>query len=67
MLFRSASTVLWATHLVEEAESADRVLVVHKGRLLAEGTPREVTEQLGGTTLEEAFIHATSTRQETPA
>jgi len=34
------TTVLWATHLVEEAEAADRVLVLHKGKLLADGTPR---------------------------
>ena len=59
--------VLWATHLVEEAEAADRVLVLHQGRLLADGTPQAVTELLGGATLEQAFIHATSRKQETPA
>lgn len=52
-------TVLWATHWVEEAQSADRVLVLHKGHLLADGTPAEVTAQLGGSTLEDAFVHAT--------
>ena len=55
-----ASSVLWATHLVEEAEAADRVLVLHKGRLLADGTPAEVATALGGGTLEEAFIRATA-------
>ncbi len=54
------SSVLWATHLVEEAEAADRVIVLHKGRLLADGTPAEVAAALGGTQLEEAFIHATT-------
>jgi len=53
------SSVLWATHLVEEAEAADRVLVLHKGQLLADGTPAEVVAALGGGTLEEAFIRAT--------
>ena len=52
-------TVLWATHLVSEAECADRVLVLHRGRLLADGTPAEVTVALGGPSLEAAFIHAT--------
>jgi ABC-2 type transport system ATP-binding protein len=61
-----ASTVLWATHLVEEAESADRVLVLHRGRLLADGAPAAVTAALGGHTLEEAFIAAT-TKKETTA
>jgi len=54
------SSVLWATHLVEEAEAADRVVVLHKGRLLADGTPAAVTAQLGGTNLEDAFIRATA-------
>ena len=54
-----SSSVLWATHLVEEAEAADRVLVLHKGKLLADGTPAAVAAALGGGTLEEAFIRAT--------
>ena len=53
-------TVLWATHWVEEAQNADRVLVLHRGRLLADDTPAAVTEALGGRTLEDAFVHATS-------
>jgi len=52
-------SVLWATHLVPEAEAADRVLVLHKGELLADGTPAEVTARLGGGSLEAAFISAT--------
>jgi ABC-2 type transport system ATP-binding protein len=59
--------VLWATHLVEEAEAADRVLVLHRGRLLADGHPDAVRQALGGATLEQAFIHATTKPQETPA
>jgi ABC-2 type transport system ATP-binding protein len=53
-------SVLWATHLVPEAEAADRVLVLHRGRLLADGTPAGVTASLGGATLEAAFIRATA-------
>ena len=52
--------VLWATHQVEEAGRADRVLVLHKGALLADGTPAEVTHALGGPTLEAGFIARTS-------
>ncbi|WP_280151513.1 ABC transporter ATP-binding protein [Piscinibacter sp. XHJ-5] len=52
--------VLWATHWVEEALTADRVLVLHKGALLADGTPAEVTRALGGDTLEAAFIARTT-------
>ena len=52
--------VLWATHRVDEAEGADRVLVLHKGRLLADGTPAAVTQALGAPTLEAGFIGATA-------
>ena len=54
-------SVLWATHLVPEAEGADRVIVLHLGQILSDGTPAEVTAALGGPTLEAAFIHATQT------
>jgi ABC-2 type transport system ATP-binding protein len=53
------TTVLWATHLVEEALTADRVLVLHQGRLLADGAPAAVAQELGGASLEDAFIAAT--------
>jgi len=56
------TSVLWATHLVEEAAACDRVLVLHQGRLLADGSPAAVTEALGGPTLEDAFITATRPR-----
>jgi ABC-2 type transport system ATP-binding protein len=52
-------TVLWATHVVSEAEEANRVLVLDRGELLADGTPHDVTADLGGPTLEAAFINAT--------
>jgi ABC-2 type transport system ATP-binding protein len=53
-------SVLWATHWVEEAEQADRVLVLHRGKLLADGTREEVTSALGEPTLEAGFISKTS-------
>ncbi|MFO1328440.1 MAG: hypothetical protein U1F56_13860 [Rubrivivax sp.] len=50
--------MLWATHLVPEAEAADRAGAA-PGRLLADGTPAEVSATLGGDTLERAFLKAT--------
>jgi ABC-2 type transport system ATP-binding protein len=60
------TAVLWATHLVEEAEQADRVLVLHRGRLLADGTPATVTQALGAATLEAGFIASTSSQNKEP-
>lgn len=51
--------VLWATHLVDEAEQADRVLVLHQGRLLAAGPPSELVARTGAKNLSEAFLSMT--------
>ncbi len=40
-------TVLMTSHLFDEAERADRVAILHRGRLLAAGSPPELREQLG--------------------
>ena len=41
-------TLLFATHYLEEADqAADRILVINKGRLVADGTPAEIKERAG--------------------
>ncbi len=55
---RSMAT-LWATHLVDEAENADQILVLDKGRQKAEGTAHELAEQSGQTSLLDAFLAIT--------
>lgn len=35
-------TILWITHYMDEAAQADRILVMNEGKLVMEGTPREV-------------------------
>jgi ABC-2 type transport system ATP-binding protein len=41
-------TLLFATHYLEEADqAADRILVINKGRLLADGTPAEIKKRAG--------------------
>ena len=41
-------TVLFATHYLEEADAvADRVLVLHRGRLIADGTSAEIKAKAG--------------------
>ncbi|MDN3523380.1 ATP-binding cassette domain-containing protein [Halomonas ramblicola] len=47
--------VLWATHLIDEVRPGDRVLVLHRGRLLADSTAEALTARLGVATLGEAF------------
>ncbi len=38
-------TVIMITHYMEEAAMADRILVLHDGNVLTEGTPSEIFEQ----------------------
>ena len=41
-------TLLFATHYLEEADqAADRILVINRGRLLADGTPTEIKSRAG--------------------
>ncbi len=51
--------VLWATHLVDEAESADRVIVLHKGHWIASGTAAALRERTGRQSLRDAFLDLT--------
>lgn len=45
---RQGVTVLLATHVLEEAERCDRLLLLHRGRRVAEGTPAELKSRVGG-------------------
>jgi ABC-2 type transport system ATP-binding protein len=47
-LKREGVTVLVTTHLMEEAERCDRLLLVHEGRKVAEGTPATLKAEIGG-------------------
>ena len=38
-------TVVLITHNMEEAISADRVVVIEKGKILLDGTPKEIFSQ----------------------
>jgi len=51
--------ILWATHLCDEVGDADRVIVLHKGKVLADTTPAKLVEKSGKPTIEEAFLAMT--------
>ncbi len=46
---------LWATHLIDEAGDWARVVVLHRGRILAEGAVPDVVARQGAANLAEAF------------
>jgi len=55
-LATTGTTVLVTTHYMDEAERCDRLAMLSLGHLIALGTPDEVARQVGGKTLEDAFI-----------
>ena len=59
------ATILLTTHdLDEAARLADRIGILHQGRLVAEGTAGELAARHGGSSLEDVFMTATGRRIE---
>ncbi len=52
--------VLWATHLVDEVRSGDRLVVLHRGRVRAAGSVEDVIAGSGKADLASAFLHLTA-------
>lgn len=52
--------VLWATHLIDEIGNGDRVIILHEGCIIANGTVAEVTAMAGCTNIGEAFVRLTT-------
>jgi ABC-2 type transport system ATP-binding protein len=60
-------SVVWATHLVDEIETGDDLLVLHRGRLVAQGTAGEIIAQTKSNTLSDAFSQLTQDSRESAA
>ncbi len=53
-------SVLFSTHLLSDAaDFADRVAILHDGRIAAEGSVAELCERFGADDLESAYLHCT--------
>jgi ABC-2 type transport system ATP-binding protein len=48
-------TALWATHLIDEVDEDARVVVLHRGRVLAAGPAPEIQRAAGTATIRDAF------------
>ena len=49
-------TIFLSTHFMNEADRCDRISLMHRGRVLAVGAPKELTNERGRASLEDAFI-----------
>jgi len=50
------TAILWATHLVDEVEDADRIVILSKGHVVAEGKPAALMAESGTSNLTGAYI-----------
>ncbi len=41
-------TILLTTHILEEADRCDRLVLLHQGNIVAQGSPRELRASIGG-------------------
>ena len=49
-------SVLWTTHLVDEAEKADKIIILNKGKIIAIGSSKEILGFAKENNLEAAFL-----------
>jgi ABC-2 type transport system ATP-binding protein len=52
---REGIGVLWATHLIDEVDLGDRVVVLRQGSLVADGKVRDLLQATGRSSIREAF------------
>jgi ABC-2 type transport system ATP-binding protein len=45
---REGVTILLTTHILEEADRCDRLILLHQGKIVAQGSPRELRARIGG-------------------
>lgn len=51
-------TILVTTHFLEEAEHCHRIILIDRGRIVAEDTPQDLKRHFQTETIEEAFLRA---------
>ncbi|MEV4253182.1 ABC transporter ATP-binding protein [Spirillospora sp. NPDC049652] len=66
-LTERGTTLVVSSHVMDEAVRTDRLLLMREGELLADGSPRELTERTGTADLEVAFLRLIHERAESPA
>jgi ABC-2 type transport system ATP-binding protein len=55
-LGREGLTIVLTSHVMDEAERADRIGLIRAGKLIEEGTPAEIKSRQGASSVEEVFL-----------
>jgi ABC-2 type transport system ATP-binding protein len=53
----AGATLLVSSHVMDEAERCDSLLLLREGELIATGTPQELRERTGAERLDDVFLH----------
>jgi len=62
-LAEGGATLLVSSHVMDEAERCDELILMREGRILAHASPADVLAQANASTIEEAFLHLVGTRE----
>jgi ABC-2 type transport system ATP-binding protein len=58
-LVASGKTIIITSHVMDEAERCDELLLVRDGHIVAHGTPAELKQRTGSQTVEQSFLKLT--------
>lgn len=62
---KAGKAVLYSTHYMEEAEFlCDRIIMIHKGKVIATGTPEELRRMTGTSNLRDTFLSLINDKEE---
>lgn len=57
-LAKDGKTILLTTHVMEDAEQSDQLMMIRKGEAIAQGTPKELIKEYEVDSVEEVFLKA---------
>ncbi len=55
-LARAGATIIVSSHVMDEAERCDRLLLMREGAIIADGSPAEIRHRAGAVDIEHAFL-----------
>jgi ABC-2 type transport system ATP-binding protein len=55
-LCKEGKTIIISSHVMDEAERCDDLLLIRGGEVVAHGSPRELCERTGTKTVEQSFL-----------
>jgi ABC-2 type transport system ATP-binding protein len=58
----AGKTIVISSHVMDEAERCDELLLIRDGHVVAQGTPADLKRRTGSQTVEQSFLKLTEAR-----